>query len=517
MTCIFYTCGGLGNLLFQHHAAYTHAKDNGLDLYAFSDLSLNTTDRPAFEHYTDLFTHVKITNQRYHIDYEAPDGLYRPIPTTARCIKGYFQCYDYFKKYQWEIRDLLRDNVLFNQKQMKYSDLSKGKITACVHIRRGDYILYQGIFPLVPESYYDDAMSKFKDVKFLVFCEDFNVIQDWDVWKKYDVTVVDEPEALGAFFLMSCCDHFIIANSSMSLMAYYMRSNEDSQIIYPDIWFGPEHAIPFNLNEMVVEHKSGWRNFYTCYINLDHRVDRRLQIEAELQRAGIIAERVRGILPEECDYEYEKIKRMVTGNTQGVGALGCHLSHVKAIENAYTSGKSALIFEDDAVFSSDIIKRLDYIQNFLDNNEWDVFWLSASVHTNPHIWHASDSSGHTHREMQNCHCKLNRDAERTHDPRIFKTYGCFSNVGYIVNYKSIPKILKLLNDHLHESRAIDWLFIRLEPILNTFCFVPGMVTQRHSFSDITNRHASWDIFHELIGPHFFKDNMEDFDPETLII
>jgi len=37
---------------------------------------------------------------------------------------------------------------------------------------------------------------------------------------------------------MSMCNNFIIANSTMSLIAYYLRKHNDAKIILPSKWFG---------------------------------------------------------------------------------------------------------------------------------------------------------------------------------------------------------------------------------------------------------------------------------------
>jgi hypothetical protein len=40
-------------------------------------------------------------------------------------------------------------------------------------------------------------------------------------------------------------------------------------------------------------------NLYASYINLDHRIDRNQHMQQELNKAGILASRTRGILPHE--------------------------------------------------------------------------------------------------------------------------------------------------------------------------------------------------------------------------
>lgn len=245
----FRPCGGLGNLLFQHHAAYSFARDNKLKLSA---LGRYPEKRICIADYYKLFSHVTILDSIGSIDYQEPSLKYSTIPSNARNIQGYFQSWKYFDKYRIEIRDLLRNNEkeLFETQQNKYNDISQGKKTVCVHIRRGDYLESPGTYPLMDESYYETAMSHFASHRFIVFCEDMHLVNHWDVWKKYDVHIVDEPSALGTFFLMSCCDHFIIANSSLSLAAYYGRTNEDALLIVPKHWYVPGNGIQYRLEEM---------------------------------------------------------------------------------------------------------------------------------------------------------------------------------------------------------------------------------------------------------------------------
>lgn len=69
------------------------------------------------------------------------------------------------------------------------------------------------------------------------------------------------------------------------------------------------------------------------YINLEHRVDRRAHLLGELRRFGV---------PE------EKIVRVDAVRRGDNGALGCTLSHVKAMELVLEKGwSSVLVLEDD--------------------------------------------------------------------------------------------------------------------------------------------------------------------------
>ena len=271
MSLVFTPSDGLGNLLFQHHAAYTFAKKQGLDLCA---MGYYYDVRPKFGEYKKLFAHVKILGDektaektadyaqdptrarinnviRLGVDprtlYMEQGHQYFPIPAGARILSGYFQSWKYFDEFRTEIRDLLRSNEseLWSRQKSKFH----GGI--CVHVRRGgDAAGRPEIHPLTSPSYYDRAMALFPGAKFLVFCEEPALIKDWPIWSGRNVEFVDEPGALATMFLMSCCDHFILANSSLSLNAYYLRDQETATVVAPSDWFGPAGP-KLNIHDMI--------------------------------------------------------------------------------------------------------------------------------------------------------------------------------------------------------------------------------------------------------------------------
>ena len=246
-----------------------------------------------------------------------------------------------------------------------------------------------------------------------------------------------------------------------------------------------------------------WRDAYASYINLDSRPDRLEHIQNELNRVGISAVRTRGMLPEEYTGDRDKIGVM---ERRTPGAIGCHFSQVKVMQDALAQNKDAIVFEDDLIFSGDICERLDYIGKFLDNNEWDVFFLGGTVHINPPAWHTKEHNA----DLKMCTCTLEKDCERTDDKHIFRVFGMFSTHAYIVNKNSIEKILKYFDDNVHLSMGIDWLFIKMQPELKAFAFLPGSVKQIDNRSDIGNGITEFSNF-KFLGPYWFTDKIEDFD------
>jgi hypothetical protein len=251
MAVIFKPDGGLGNILFMHNAVYAFAKDHGLELCAVGNYA--TPDiRPAISQYKTLFKHVTLVDHQPPVNYREPSFTYSPIPPWARSISGFFQSYKYFQKYQWEIRDLLRSNEadLWSEKLAKFQVLADGRKTVCVHIRRTDYVGSQN-HPVLDEKYYSDAVKNFPDHRFIIFSDEIEEVKKWEVWNGLDACFVDdEPDPLPTLFLMSCCANFIIANSTLSLMGYYMRENKNARIIHPTTWFNP-CGPAFNISDLI--------------------------------------------------------------------------------------------------------------------------------------------------------------------------------------------------------------------------------------------------------------------------
>lgn len=248
---------------------------------------------------------------------------------------------------------------------------------------------------------------------------------------------------------------------------------------------------------------------YRAFVNMDHRTDRLVHMEKQLSTIGMTAERVRGKPYQELMHE-KGIKTMLNRTP---GAIGCHFSQVQVMENALSQFKHALVMEDDIIFCEDFNSRIDRISDFLDrrgSNEWDVFWLGGTFHS-PAFWHKKGQSGMD----PNCSAQLGKDCEVV-EGRFMRTYGAFCTYAYIVNKHSIPKIFDLFDKHLHVSIGIDWLFIKLQPQLKCFAFVPGSVKQMDNQSDIGDGMTIFSGFSKLNGTienskYWYQERIEDFD------
>jgi GR25 family glycosyltransferase involved in LPS biosynthesis len=271
---------------------------------------------------------------------------------------------------------------------------------------------------------------------------------------------------------------------------------------------------PIKYNGMI-ENENNKLIFNDClklYINLDSRTDRKLHMEQSLKLAGFESERIRGIDWHECNLSNPQFAGMVKRGT--LGAIGCHQSQVSCMRRALKENKSVLIMEDDLVFCEDFLDRIKIVEDFCNNNSWDVIFLGGTVHAPVPEWH---TKGHTNTELtsKDCNCNLGVDIERVEGSKhIFKAYGVFSTYCYLVNLDSIPKILSLFDKHVHTSMGIDWLFIKLSPQMNNFVFLSGCTRQYNNQSNIGNGVTNFDAFKNL-GQHWFTNKLEDFDPLTI--
>lgn len=243
-------------------------------------------------------------------------------------------------------------------------------------------------------------------------------------------------------------------------------------------------------------------NLHVRYINLDHRKDRDDHMKKELERCGVEATRMPGLNWRDAHYEHPKYRTMF-GRTPG--AIGCYESQMKVLREAFANSKHAMVLEDDLVFCSDWQERLAVIEEFTKSTDWDVIWLGGTVHRDRPYWHSQPHN----KLLTDCDCEYNCDCAPSQHPRFLRAYGAFSTHAYIVNVSSIPEILSRLEMELPGSIGIDYSFIRMQPTLKTYTFVPGCVKQIDNESDIGIGITHFSRFSKL-GSHWWADKMSDY-------
>lgn len=186
------------------------------------------------------------------------------------------------------------------------------------------------------------------------------------------------------------------------------------------------------------------------YINLDHRVDRRMHVETQLKSIGI--------------ENAERFKAIKHDN----GALGCSMSHLKCIENAKKNNyKYLMVCEDDIEFTDPVLFTTK-LNSFLNSNiEWDVI-LMAGNNMLPYV-------------PENNFC--------------IKVLNCQTTTGYIVKNEYYDKLIKnykdgierLIETNNHFNYNIDKYWFRLQRKDNWFLIIPLSVVQKGDYSDIEKK------------------------------
>lgn len=243
---------------------------------------------------------------------------------------------------------------------------------------------------------------------------------------------------------------------------------------------------------------------YISFLNLDCRPDRLAHMSNELARVGIKAERTRGRMPNEFD---RNDPRFQVQWKRTPGSIGCMMGQMEIMREAWILGKSAMIFEDDAIIASDFKERLIHFEDFLDGTDWSVGWLGGTIHINPSFWYTGRNPDLPGEQGW-------KDAEPTNDPNIIKCYAAFSTFAYVVRHEKIPEVIELLEEVMPISMGIDWSFIKLGRRLDTYMYLPGCVKQMDGQSNIGNGMSIFSGFARL-GDYWFQDRAEMFDPKTI--
>jgi len=234
--------GGFGNIMFTYLIGSSLSKKYSIPLYFIE----NYQDKRTLMKNYSLFKNCKFVNRLPNntIMIKEKEFRYSELLTLDQTknyfLDGYFQSYKYSQNYLESI------------KQDLFPKIEKFDNTIMLHIRRGDYLNLQDFHPVQSQDYYKkslELLDNSKDSKVLVFSDDLNHVKTWDFFKDYNVEFIDK-DVEECFHLMIRCNHFIISNSTLSLLAYYFGKDENTKLCMPKNWFGPKGPA-FNLDDLV--------------------------------------------------------------------------------------------------------------------------------------------------------------------------------------------------------------------------------------------------------------------------
>jgi glycosyl transferase family 25 len=192
------------------------------------------------------------------------------------------------------------------------------------------------------------------------------------------------------------------------------------------------------------------------YINLDHRTDRREEIENELARMGLTAERYPACY------------------VPSFGSVGCGKSHIAVLKDAIEKGyRNVLIFEDDFMFTVSKEELESNLENLFALKEgFDVCMVSYNLNS----------------------------GEPSKYDFLTKVNEAQTTAGFLVNGHYYTTLLEafehgtaeLEKTGRHWDYAVDQIWKPLQARDNWYCFTPRFGKQRDGYSDISECICSYD-------------------------
>ena len=235
--------GGLGNQMFQVAVAYNLAKVNGDEaVFNFNFSHTSPQGRPVHKYKKNIFkdfTHKNVIDTTS--EFNQSGHAFETIPYKKDMIlKGYFQSEKFFEQTKDDIINKfisgLKSEEEMYKKVLDFKNSINSKLVA-IHVRRGDYLIFQHIHTPCTVEYYNQAMDLLKE-KIGEFTPIF--ISDDKQWCKDTFKGIVSPftDEIEDLILMTVSDHNIIANSTFSWWGAYLNQNQDKIVIAPQLWFG---------------------------------------------------------------------------------------------------------------------------------------------------------------------------------------------------------------------------------------------------------------------------------------
>lgn len=250
--------GGLGNMMFQIAASYSFAKE-AKSKFAIDYEHIGTLHSHPENYKMSIFKNLPMIEKLGEdaLLYKEGQYNYEPIDTAKFVnkeiyIDGYYQSYKYFAKYSKDIKQLFSANESEKIEIHKMFGHLFDKETVSIHIRRGDYLSLSDYHKNLPMSYYTDAIKCFgNDYRFLVFSDDIKFCKTkFTEYQDTDIHYIEGKADWIDLYLMTWCNHNIIANSTFSWWGAFLNPNENKHIVIPTEWFGTSQPSTVNTRDL---------------------------------------------------------------------------------------------------------------------------------------------------------------------------------------------------------------------------------------------------------------------------
>jgi GR25 family glycosyltransferase involved in LPS biosynthesis len=201
-------------------------------------------------------------------------------------------------------------------------------------------------------------------------------------------------------------------------------------------------------------------NICTYILNLPHRLDRKQECLSQINSAGLNKQLVEFI---EAKY------------TPRNGAIGCSLTHAFALSKFLfeTEAPFCLILEDDFQIKDSATFIHDLKPAILKKDFWDVLLL------------ASNAAVGFKTELPNIYRAMNAQTTsaylvtREYAPTLIKTF--YESANFLSK-----NFLQLENNIAKHFFALDMLWKHNQQYDKFMAFIPQIIYQRESFSDVEN-------------------------------
>lgn len=270
--------GGLGNQMFQYATSLALANKintrllldltgyksyklhNGFEIFSVFDKPDNVgfADHKAVREFLGFQTSIIfqkiikkynlnfIRNKKWIIEPSlAYWSSFETLNDDNLYLDGYWQSEKYFKSQEALIRESLKFNGNLGEDNEALLKHAGERTLVSLHVRRGDYTsaTNQSIHGVCSLDYYGKAISyiteKIQNPFFIIFSDDIDWVRNnLSIPFHHEYAVFNKgANSYKDMWMMSLCDHNIIANSSFSWWGAWLNNNLNKIVVSPKTWF----------------------------------------------------------------------------------------------------------------------------------------------------------------------------------------------------------------------------------------------------------------------------------------
>ncbi|MFN3403734.1 MAG: alpha-1,2-fucosyltransferase [Cytophagaceae bacterium] len=280
--------GGLGNQMFQYAFAKSLSEKYSVPFYLDHTFLEDKSFKKDFTFRDFELDVFNITNRRAESDqlkyflkpsqffpkllFKLRKKIYGPLYVHEPAYKynsdlmivkdriyfeGYFQSYKYFQQYQEAIRKDFTFQTSLIKEVNPLVEKIKSSVSVSVHFRRGDMAnnkVINNVHGICDLEYYEKAIQYIRanvnNPVFYFFSDEPEWIEKNFPLGDLQYHVIKGNSSNKSFldmYLMSCCDHNVIANSTFSWWAAWLNDNKNKQVVAPKNWL---KAVDFDLKDI---------------------------------------------------------------------------------------------------------------------------------------------------------------------------------------------------------------------------------------------------------------------------